>query len=42
MAGIKISELEKLQEIQGNEEFPVAKKGNNYSVTSDILLKNIK
>lgn len=42
MAGIKISELEKLQEIQGNEEFPVAKKGNNYSVTSNILLKNIK
>lgn len=42
MAGIKISELEKLQEIQGNEEFPVAKEGNNYSVTSNILLKNIK
>lgn len=42
MAGIKISELEKLQEIQGNEEFPVAKKGNNYSVTSNIFLKNIK
>lgn len=42
MAGIKISELEKLQEIQGNEEFPVAKEGNNYSVTSDILLKSTK
>lgn len=42
MAGIKISELEKLQEIQGNEEFPVAKEGNNYSVTSDIFLKSTK
>lgn len=42
MAGLKISELTKLSEATGSEMIPVAKDGENYSLTTEDLLKDVK
>ena len=42
MAGLKISQLTKLEQMTGTEAIPVEKGGENYSMTPDVLLKDVK
>lgn len=42
MAGLKISQLTKLEQMTGTEAIPVEKGSENYSMTPDVLLKDVK